>query len=89
MALIASWPGPLHEGHEKASYYIDNKADEKQFEALSNIITGRDDGGPFAVYASTIEEIQEPKRMHVRFQTKDIRSRISVFGGVGEDKKKE
>jgi hypothetical protein len=31
MALIASWPGPLHEGHGRASYYIDNRADEKQF----------------------------------------------------------
>lgn len=59
LALIASWPGPLHEGHGKASYYIDSRADEKQFEALSNIITGKAGGGPFAVYASIIEEIQE------------------------------
>ena len=44
MALIASWPGPLHEGHGKTSYYIDNRADEKQYEAFSNIITGRADG---------------------------------------------
>jgi hypothetical protein len=80
MALIYSWPGPIHEGHGKASFYIDNRADEKQFEALSNIITGRAGGGPFVVYASTIEELQEPKRASVKFQTKDIRSRVSVFG---------
>jgi hypothetical protein len=79
MALIASWPGPIHEGHGKASFYIDNRADEKQFEALSNIITGKAGGGPFAVYASTIEEFQEPKRASVKFQTKDIRSRVAVF----------
>ena len=55
MALIASWPGPIHGGHGKASFYIDNRADEKQFEALSNIITGRAGGGSFVVvYASTI-----------------------------------
>ena len=80
MALIASWPGPLHEGGGKASYYIDNRADERQFEALSNIITGRAEGGPFSVYASIIEEIQEPKKASVKFQTKDIRSRVSVRG---------
>ncbi len=80
MALIASWPGPLHEGGGKASYYIDNRADERQFEALSNIITGRAEGGPFSVYASIIEEIQEPKKASVKFQTKDIRSRVSVGG---------
>jgi hypothetical protein len=86
MALIASWPGPIHEGHGKASFYIDNRADEKQFEALSNIITGRAGGGPFVVYASTIEELQEPKRATVKFQTKDIRSRVSVFGGREDGK---
>ena len=80
MALIASWPGPIHEGHGKASFYIDKRADEKQFEALSNIITGRAEGGPFVVYASTIEELQEPKRASVKFQARDIRSRVSVFG---------
>ena len=86
MALIASWPGPIHEGHGKASFYIDNRADEKQFEALSNIITGRAGGGPFVVYASTIEELQEPKRATVKFQAKDIRSRVSVFGGREDGK---
>ena len=35
--------------------------DERQFEALSNIITGEAGGGPFAIYASTIEEFQNPK----------------------------
>ncbi|CAN5539636.1 DUF1326 domain-containing protein [soil metagenome] len=80
MALIASWPGPIHEGHGKASFYIDNRADERQFEALSNIITGRAGGGPFEVYASTIEELQEPKRGSVKFQSRDTRSRVSVFG---------
>jgi hypothetical protein len=79
MALIASWPGPIHEGHGKASYYIDYRADEKQFEALSNIITGKAGGRPFAVYASTIEEFQKPKKASVKFQTRDIRSRVAVF----------
>jgi hypothetical protein len=90
MALIASWPGPIHEGHGKASFYIDKRADEKQFEALSNIITGKAGGGPFVVYASTIEEFQEPKRAIVKFQTKDIRSRVAVFAGIrGHEKGRE
>lgn len=91
MALIASWPGPIHEGHGKASYYIDYRADEKQFEALSNIITGKAGGGPFAVYANTIEKFQEPKRASVKFQTKDIRSRVAVFAAEirGRNKRRE
>ena len=89
MALIASWPGPIPEGHGKASFYIDNRSNEKQFEALSNIITGRAGGGPFVVYASTIEELQEPKMASVKFQAKDIRSCITVYAGVRGDKKEE
>jgi hypothetical protein len=89
MALIASWPGPIHKGHGKASFYIDNKADEKQFEALSNIITGRAGGGPFEVYASTIEKIQEPKRATVKFQTMNIKSRVAIYAGIRGDKKRK
>ena len=34
-----------------------------------------------------IEEIQEPRQASVKFQTKDIRSRMSIFG-MSEDKKR-
>ncbi|HYZ50221.1 MAG TPA: DUF1326 domain-containing protein [Nitrososphaeraceae archaeon] len=84
MALIASWPGPIHEGHGKASYYIDNRTNEEQFEVLSNIITGKAGGGPFALYASTIDDFQEPKRANVKFQAKDIRSYVKVGGNIAE-----
>jgi hypothetical protein len=87
MALIASWPGPIHEGRGTSSFYIDNRADEKQFGALSNIITGRAGGGPFEIYASTIEKLYEPKRASIKFQTKDLRSRISVFDIRGDRKR--
>jgi hypothetical protein len=88
MALIASWPGPIHEGRGTSSLYIDNRADEKQFEALSNIITGGAGGGPFEIYASTIEKLHEPKRASIKFQTKDLRSRVSVFDIIRGDRKK-
>ncbi|HYZ51539.1 MAG TPA: DUF1326 domain-containing protein, partial [Nitrososphaeraceae archaeon] len=84
MALIASWPGPIHEGHGKASYYIDNRTNEEQYEALSNIITGKAGGGPFALYASTIDNFQEPKRASVKFQAKGIRSHVKVGGNIAE-----
>lgn len=88
MALIASWPGPIHEGRGTSSFYIDSRADEKQFEALSNIITGRAGGGPFEIYASTIEKLYEPKRASINFQAKDLRSHVSIFDLIREDRKK-
>jgi hypothetical protein len=37
-------------------------------------------GGPFEIYSSTTEKLQEPKRAQIKFQTKDIRSHVSVLG---------
>jgi hypothetical protein len=87
-ALIASWSGPIHKGHGTSSFYIDNRANENQFEALSNIITGRAGGGPFEIYASTIEKLQEPKRASIKFQAKDLKSRVSVFDITRGDRKR-
>jgi hypothetical protein len=79
MALIGSWPGPVHEGHGKACYYVDDRCNDKQFEALSEIITGRaGGGGPFSIYASIIEEYDEPKRARINFQSRDIRSSMRI-----------
>jgi hypothetical protein len=38
MALIASWPGPIHEGHGKASFYTDNRANEGTYDSFSENI---------------------------------------------------
>jgi hypothetical protein len=78
MAWIASFPGPVHEGHGNAAYYIDNRASDAQFEALSNIITGKAGGGPFAVYASVIDDYEEPRKAHISFQGHGIRSHVKV-----------
>ncbi len=83
MAWIGSWPGPVHEGHGKASFYIDERADEEQFEALSKIITGEAGGGPFAVYRSVMDEFQGPKRAHITFEAKGINSRVKI-GQIAE-----
>jgi hypothetical protein len=83
MVLVASWPGPIHEGRGKASFYIDKRADDEQFEALSKIITGKAGGGPFEVYGSTLEKTQEPRRAQITFQADGLKSRVRV-GDIAE-----
>ena len=78
MAWIGSWPGTVHEGHGKCSLYIDSRANEEQFDALSQILTGRAGGGPFVVYASTMDVMEEPKRARITFQSKGLRSRLKI-----------
>ena len=78
MAWMASWPGPIHEGHGKGSFYIDRRANEGQFYALSRILTGRAGGGPFIVYGSVMNVMEEPKRARFTFQSKGLRSRVNI-----------
>lgn len=78
MAWIGSWPGQLHEGHGKGSLYIDRRASDEQFDALSRILMGRAGGGPFVVYVSTMDVMEEPKRARITFQSKGLRSRVRI-----------
>jgi hypothetical protein len=80
---IGSWPGPIHEGHGKASIYIDDRANDEQFRELSKIITGRAKGSAFDVYGMTLDHFEEPKRAKMTFQPKGINSQVKV-AGVGE-----
>ena len=41
-ALIASWPGPIHEGKGTMQVIVDEGADQRQREALRKIIHGED-----------------------------------------------
>ena len=70
----------MHEGHGKASFYIDDRATDEQFVALSRIVTGEAGGGPFAIYASTLESFQEPRKAKIVFQEKGIRSKVRAHG---------
>lgn len=78
MVLVGSWPGAVHEGRGKASFYIDGRANDNQFDALAKIITGEAGGGPFEVYRSTFDNMQEPRRARITFQTKGLNSRVKV-----------
>lgn len=51
---------------------------------MSNIITGKAGGGPFALYARTIEEFQEPMRASVKFKAKSVRSYVKVGKDIAE-----
>ncbi len=77
-AFIASYPGPIHEGRGRASYYVDELADNDQFDALSQILMGKAGGRAFEIYASTCESFQAPKRAKIVFNLDGVKSSIRV-----------
>jgi hypothetical protein len=79
-AAAYAWPGPIHEGHGRASFYIDDRSSPEQFEALARILTGQAPGGPFEVYASTLAHFQAPRKARIGFQARAAKSRASIDG---------
>jgi hypothetical protein len=76
-----SWPGPVHKGHGKMVYYVDDRANKKQVEALSQIVSGKV-GGPFAVYAGMSDEVVGPKIARINFSPNGIDSQVKIEGVV-------
>ncbi len=76
------WPGPLHEGNGTAQPFIDSKADQKQREALLQILSGKAGGPWFEVLASIITKFEEPQFLPIEFQfdLKKRQARAAVGG---------
>ena len=87
MSALFKWPGPIHEGHGEALAFIDERADEKQRDALLKIMTGQDTdpfATVFAVFASTIERMHDPVVANIAFEV-DVegrRGRLNIDGYV-------
>ena len=63
IAAIFKWPGPIHEGNGEVIAFVDERADERQRDALLRIMTGQDTdpfATMFAVYASTVTKMNPP-----------------------------
>ena len=83
MVWVGAWPGPTYLGHGKASFYVEERATDEQFQALSKIISG-EVGGPMAVWRSMMEDIQPSRRARIWLtMPKGLNSRVRVEG-VGE-----
>jgi len=88
IAALFKWPAAIHLGHGEALLFVDERANEKQREALLKIATGQDTdpfATVFAVFASTLETVHEPVVTPIHFEV-DVdgrRGRMSVPGYVG------
>jgi hypothetical protein len=77
MGGVFQWPGAIHEGRGKAQPFIDERADDKQREALLKIMSGQDTDPMatiFAVFASTLEKVYDPIFAPVQFEV-DVEAR--------------
>src|SRR5262249_26710830 len=87
IGAIFQWPGAIHDGRGECQYFVDERADAKQREALLKIMSGQDTAPMatvFAVFASTLEKVYEPIFAPIEFDV-DVgrrKGRILVPGLV-------
>ncbi|MCT2399124.1 DUF1326 domain-containing protein [Novosphingobium mangrovi (ex Huang et al. 2023)] len=90
IAAVFRWPGPIHEGHGECAAFVDERASEAQRNALLTIMTGGDTdpfATVFAVFASTIETMHEPRFLPIDFEV-DVEGRtgrLRIDGHVEMD----
>ncbi len=81
VALFADWPGAIHEGGGRAACYLDDRADEPQRSALTNLLRG-EVGGPWGIFAKTYELAgPDPARFDVKLAKHESRA---IIGDVVE-----
>ena len=79
VAMVAHTPGPMAEGNWTAAAYIDDRADDRQTEALGAIFTGAA-GGPMAAFAPMISTNLGARKASIRYQVDDKKRSVEVAG---------
>jgi hypothetical protein len=74
---LLAWPGAIHEGRGEVQLIVDERADERQRDAILKIVSGEETEPMatfFNVFASTMEKVHDPLFLPIEFDI-DIPSR--------------
>ncbi len=84
-AATVAWPGAIHEGGGEILPIVDDRADEKQREALLTIMSGEESepgATVFSVFASVIDTVHDPQFLPISFEM-DLKARTGHFSVPG------
>lgn len=87
IGIIVTWPGAIHEGRGQVVPIVDERASDKQREALLRIMTGEDtEPGAtfFQVFSTTFEKVHDPVFTGIEFEVdpEARTARVNVPGWV-------
>ena len=78
LAAALHAPGAIHEGNLTLVAFIDEKANERQREALLNIASGKDGGMPFEIIAQLVTTMLDPQFVPFQFNVNGPNSSVKV-----------
>ena len=74
-SMLADWPAAIHEGNGAALLLIDERADDRQRDAIARFLRG-EIGGPWAILVNTITTFHGPKHVAYELELAGDRSRV-------------
>ena len=78
-ALACYAPGHMTEGNWQAALYIDERADDAQFDAITQIFSGQQ-GGHLAILMSFVSEVLGIKKVKIDYQEEGNKRFMSIPG---------
>jgi hypothetical protein len=77
-SVYANWPGAIHEGNGEAVILVDERADDRQRDAIATLVSGKV-GGPWGVLAWTWStKVHGPRPVSYDIQLNGIGSRVKA-----------
>jgi len=76
-SVYCKWPGAIHHGHGEAVIFIDDRANDRQLDAIGALVTGKF-GGPWGTLAWTWPTIHGPKPAKFEIAIDGLHSRLRV-----------
>lgn len=83
VAMFLQAPGLLTEGGFKVALYVDERASEAQFDAITQMYSGQL-GGHLAVVCSLVGEVVSVKQTSIDYSVDGKTRRLKVGDGIGE-----
>lgn len=81
LGVAVNWPGAIHEGGGEAMAVLDERADERQRQALLALLSGAA-GGPWKIIGTTIAKLHEPRFVPFDVQVSGFTSRVQAGDAV-------
>ncbi|MGH2361521.1 MAG: DUF1326 domain-containing protein [bacterium] len=83
-AATVHWPGALHEGNGTLEAFLDERANEKQRDALVKILTGQAGGTLFEILSQIVTTVHGPHFVKITFDfdKEKRRARLSIPGFI-------
>jgi hypothetical protein len=78
--VACMYPKAIHEGNGKVALFIDDKASDKQAEAIATILSGQAGGMPWEALAGTIAVLEGPVRKPIEMHVNGTRSSYRIPG---------